>query len=129
MENVNHPNHYQGSCAESWDLTVLEWGPEYAIAAWVIQAQQYYDRHKGKNGVEDLYKAMEFIKHAEKVYEWYSNENSVIVDMNGNDFWQRVDFLKEMIFKAYKESDACRNEDSNCKDKSDTDDPNAGIYY
>lgn len=66
---------------------------------------------------------MEFIKHAEKVYEWYDNENSVIVDMNGNDFWQRVDFLKEMIFKAYKESDACRT------DKSDTDDPNAGIYY
>ena len=58
---VNHPNHYAGSSAESWDLTVLEWGPEYAIAAWVIQAQQYYDRHLQKNGLEDLEKALEFI--------------------------------------------------------------------
>ena len=100
MEKINHPNHYQGSCAESWDLTVLEWGPEYAIAAWVIQAQQYYDRHLQKNGREDLDKAMEFIHHAENVYKFYSKSNDVIVDMDPYDFWQRVDFLKKMIEKA-----------------------------
>ena len=100
MEKINHPNHYQGSCAESWDLTVLEWGPEYAIAAWVIQAQQYYDRHMQKNGREDLDKAMEFIHHAEDVYKFYSESSNVIVDMDPYDFWQRVDFLKKMIEKA-----------------------------
>ena len=98
---VNHPNHYARSSAESWDLTVLEWGPEYAIAAWVIQAQQYYDRHMQKNGREDLDKAMEFIHHAEDVYKFYSESTNVRVDMDPYDFWQRVDFLKKMIEKAY----------------------------
>ncbi len=97
---VNHPNHYSGSSAESWDLTVLEWGPEYAIAAWVIQAQQYYDRHLQKNGLEDLEKALEFINHAEDVYKFYSESSNAFVDMDPYDFWQRVDFLKKMITKA-----------------------------
>ena len=104
MEKVNHPNHYQGSSAESWDLTVLEWGPEYAIAAWVIQAQQYYDRHLQKNGREDVYK-------------FYSESSNVVVDndetdlaMDPCDFWQRVDFLKKMIEKAC--NDAAEADDS-----------------
>lgn len=117
MEKINHPNHYAGSSAESWDLTVLEWGPEYAIAAWVIQAQQYYDRHLQKNGREDLDKAMEFIHHAEDVYKFYSESSNVVVDndetdlaMDPCDFWQRVDFLKKMIEKAC--NDAAEADDS-----------------
>lgn len=101
-EKVNHPNHYQGSCAESWDLTVLEWGPEYAIASWVIQAQQYYDRHKEKNGLEDLNKATIFIEHAENILDWYK-KNDIYIDMNPVDFWQRVDLLKKLIRESRKE--------------------------
>lgn len=102
MEKINHPNHYQGSCGESWDLTVLEWGPEYAIASWVVQAQQYYDRHKEKNGIEDLYKAQQFIKHAEDIRDQFERHH-VWVDMGPADFWQRVDMLKVMIQKAMEE--------------------------
>ena len=94
MEKINHPNHYRGPSAEPWDLTVL------AIAAWVIQAQQYYDRYLQKNGREDLDKAMEFIKQAEDAYKFYKVSEPSIVDMDPYDFWQRVDFLKKMIEEA-----------------------------
>ena len=117
---VNHPNHYVGSSAESWDLTVLEWGPEYAIAAWVIQAQQYYDRHLQKNGLEDLEKALEFINHAEDVYKFYNkSSNDLIVDMDPYDFWQRVDFLKKMITKACVDLSGEEPAKKDCKDDTD----------
>ena len=104
MEKINHPNHYQGSCAESWDLTVLEWGPEYAIAAWVIQAQQYYDRHKEKNGNEDLYKAIQFLDHAVKIRDKLKSHN-IWIDMNTSDYWQKVDMLRGMIEKEINETE------------------------
>ena len=99
-EQVSHPTHYQGSCAESWDLSVLEWGPEYAVAAWVIQAQQYYDRHEHKNGIQDLEKAKQFICHAKDFRDWYEMTYIGRKLMTQN-FWDKVSFLERMVNDKY----------------------------
>ena len=99
-EQVSHPTHYQGSCAESWDLSVLEWGPEYAIAAWVVQAQQYYDRHEHKNGIQDLEKAKQFICHAKDFKDWYEMTYIGRKFMTQN-FWDKVSFLERMVNDKY----------------------------
>lgn len=99
-EQVSHPTHYQGSCAESWDLSVLEWGPEYAVAAWVIQAQQYYDRHEHKNGIQDLEKAKQFICHAKDFRDWYETTYIGRKLMTQN-FWDKVSFLERMVNNKY----------------------------
>lgn len=96
-EQVSHPTHYQGSCAESWDLSVLEWGPEYAIAAWVVQAQQYYDRYKQKNGVQDLEKALTFLDHAVTVNNYFHGHSFK------DGFWEKVAFLRRLIVQAENE--------------------------
>lgn len=101
-EQVSHPTHYQGSCAESWDLSVLEWGPEYAIAAWVVQAQQYYDRYKEKNGVQDLEKALTFLDHAVTVNNYFHGHSYKDVLMQDG-FWEKVAFLRGLIVQAENE--------------------------
>ena len=98
-EQVSHPTHYQGSCAESWDLSVLEWGPEYAIAAWVVQAQQYYDRYKQKNGVQDLKKALTFLDHAFAINKYFYDSDLKNVSMHDG-FWEKATFLKTLIVQA-----------------------------
>lgn len=101
-EQISHPTHYQGSCAESWDLSVLEWGPEYAIAAWVVQAQQYYDRYKQKNGVQDLEKALTFLDHAVTVNNYFHGHSFKDVLMQDG-FWEKVAFLRRLITQAENE--------------------------
>ena len=98
-EQVSHPTHYQGSCAESWDLSILEWGPEYAIAAWVVQAQQYYDRYKQKNGVQDLKKALTFLDHAFAINKYFYDSDLKNVSMHDG-FWEKATFLKTLIVQA-----------------------------
>lgn len=98
-EQVSHPTHYQGSCAESWDLSVLEWGPEYAIAAWAVQAQQYYDRYKQKNGVQDLKKALTFLDHAFAINKYFYDSDLKNVSMH-DEFWEKATFLKTLIVQA-----------------------------
>lgn len=103
-EQVSHPTHYQGSCAESWDLSVLEWGPEYAIAAWVIQAQQYYDRHEHKNGVQDLKKALTFLDHALAIDKYFRDNTLKEIPMH-NGFWEKATFLRTLIVQAKDEEE------------------------
>ena len=98
-EQVSHPTHYQGSCAESWDLSVLEWGPEYAVAAWVVQAQQYYDRYKQKNGVQDLKKALTFLDHAVAINKYCYDSDLKNVSMHDG-FWEKATFLNTLIVQA-----------------------------
>lgn len=103
-EQVSHPSHYQGSCAESWDLSVLEWGPEYAIAAWVVQAQQYYDRYKEKNGVQDLKKALTFLDHALATDKYFRDNTLKDIPMHDG-FWVKTTFLRTLIIQAKEEEE------------------------
>lgn len=56
-DNVNHPSHYEAGPFECIELTRL-----YPFAGG--NAIKYVFRHRAKNGVEDLEKALWYLDHA-----------------------------------------------------------------
>lgn len=59
---VNHPAHYETNGIECFDAIVASQGVEAAKNFCVCNAAKYIWRHRRKNGVEDIEKAVWYLK-------------------------------------------------------------------
>lgn len=60
-DNVNHPAHYETGKFECIDVMVETQGVEATQNFCVCNALKYVYRHKKKNGMEDLQKAIWYL--------------------------------------------------------------------
>lgn len=63
-DNVNHPAHYETGKFECIDVMVETQGVEATQDFCVCNALKYVYRHKKKNGMEDLQKAIWYLNKA-----------------------------------------------------------------
>lgn len=69
-DNVNHPSHYETGKFECIDVMLETQGVEAVKSFCICNAFKYLYRHKNKNGVEDVKKAI-----------WYLNK---FVELEGD---------------------------------------------
>ena len=87
-DNVNHPAHYETGKFECVDVMVETQGVEATQDFCVCNALKYVYRHKKKNGMEDLQKAIWYLNKAvelekskktkadsEQAWRWVTEEN------------------------------------------------------
>ena len=67
-DNVNHPSHYETGKFECIDVMVETQGVEVTMNFCVCNALKYIYRHKRKNGIEDIQKAIWYLNKAEELY-------------------------------------------------------------
>lgn len=60
-DNVNHPSHYETGKFECIDVMIETQGIEAVKAFCICNAFKYIYRHKNKNGVEDVKKAIWYL--------------------------------------------------------------------
>ena len=68
-DNVNHPAHYETGKFECIDVMVETQGVEATQNFCVCNALKYVYRHKKKNGIEDLQKAIWYLNKAVELEE------------------------------------------------------------
>lgn len=73
MENVNHPEHYQGTNMECIDSMLLSFGPDAMITFCLMNAYKYIWRSDKKNGEEDIAKAKRYLRQAELTHIDYDS--------------------------------------------------------
>lgn len=61
-DNVNHPAHYETGKFECIDVMVETQGKEATQSFCVCNALKYLYRHKRKNGLEDIKKALWYLE-------------------------------------------------------------------
>lgn len=61
-DNVNHPHHYETGKYECIDVMIETQGNEAVKDFCICNAFKYIYRHKNKNGVEDIKKAIWYLK-------------------------------------------------------------------
>lgn len=61
-DNVNHPQHYETGKYECIDVMIETQGNEAVKDFCICNAFKYIYRHKNKNGVEDIKKAIWYLK-------------------------------------------------------------------
>ena len=71
VDNVNHPQHYEGNCSlECIEVMIIIFGEEAVIDFCLCCAFKYLWRYKNKNGEEDLSKAKWYLKYvSDKCYD------------------------------------------------------------
>ena len=85
-DNVNHPSHYETGKFECIDVMVETLGAEATKNFCVCNAFKYIYRHRRKNGLEDIQKAI-----------WYLNkavELDGLIKKENNDYYRE---LKERV--------------------------------
>lgn len=88
MDNVNHPQHYEGATSfECIETMLIAFGVEYTQVFCVLISYKYMWRYELKNGKEDLEKAGWYLdKYFGIAVEYDSNpcylEDKVIVLQN-----------------------------------------------
>lgn len=70
-DNVNHPNHYADGKYECFDVMLEIFGVPSVRSFCLLNAFKYLWRHRKKNGVEDIKKAI-----------WYLNRYVQLSDTN-----------------------------------------------
>lgn len=61
MDMINHPEHYETNGIECFDAIIASQGVEAAKSFCICNAMKYIWRHRHKNGVEDIKKAMWYL--------------------------------------------------------------------
>ena len=74
-DNVNHPSHYTGKF-ECIDVMVETQGAEATKNFCVCNALKYIYRHRRKNGLEDIQKAIWYLNKAVELDGQIKNENN-----------------------------------------------------
>lgn len=86
-DNVNHPSHYETGKFECIDVMVEILGAEATKNFCVCNAFKYIYRHRRKNGLEDIQKAIWYLNKAVELDGQIKKEN--------NDYYYRE--LKERV--------------------------------
>ena len=68
-DNVNHPAHYETAGIECIDAMEITQGTEAVISFCECNAFKYLWRHKRKNRVEDLQKAVWYLNKAIELHK------------------------------------------------------------
>lgn len=69
VDNINHPEHYKQFSREVIDIMQGMSTPEEFKGYLKLNAVKYLSRYQGKNGVEDLSKAVWYIEKLKEVLE------------------------------------------------------------
>lgn len=73
-DNVNHPAHYETNGVECFDAIVASQGTCAAEDFCVCNAMKYIWRHRNKNGLEDIRKAIWYLNKYVELEERISHE-------------------------------------------------------
>ncbi len=96
-DNVNHPNHYSGkSSLECIDVMNLLFGSKAVCYFCLCNAFKYLWRHKFKNGMEDVQKALMYLRML-KIYKVTGN----VDDENIRIFGEKLTALAEEVEESY----------------------------
>lgn len=74
-DNVNHPSHYETGKFECIDVMVETLGAEATKNFCVCNAFKYIYRHRRKNGLEDIQKAIWYLNKAVELDGQIKKEN------------------------------------------------------
>ena len=74
-DNVNHPSHYETGKFECIDVMVETQGVQATKDFCVCNALKYIYRHKRKNGLEDVKKAIWYLNKYVELEEKYNEKN------------------------------------------------------
>lgn len=72
---VNHPSHYETGQFECIDVMLEVMGVEYVKGFCVCNAFKYLYRHRNKNGLEDIKKAIWYLNKFVELSKGEENEN------------------------------------------------------
>ncbi len=75
-DNVNHPSHYETGKFECIDVMVETQGAEATKNFCVCNALKYIYRHRRKNGLEDIQKAIWYLNKAVELDGLIKKENN-----------------------------------------------------
>ena len=86
IDNVNHPQHYADSCSiECIESMIIAFGAEAVYDFCICNAYKYLWRHKNKNGMEDINKAIWYVNKAEWIFDTYANNPQVHFEYEGKE--------------------------------------------
>ena len=86
VDNVNHPQHYADSCSiECIESMIIAFGAEAVFNFCICNAYKYLWRHKNKNGMEDINKALWYINKAEDIFDTYADNPQIHFDYVGKE--------------------------------------------
>lgn len=86
VDNVNHPQHYADSCSiECIESMIIAFGAEAVYDFCICNAYKYLWRHKNKNGMEDINKAIWYVNKAEWIFDTYANNPQVHFEYDGKE--------------------------------------------
>lgn len=80
MDNVNHPAHYNTGKYESIDVMVETQGINAVKNFCICNAFKYIYRHRFKNGVEDIKKAIWYLNKYVELNELTTDESQTDCD-------------------------------------------------
>lgn len=75
IDMVNHPSHYETGQFECIDVMLEVMGVEYVKGFCVCNAFKYLYRHRNKNGLEDIKKAIWYLNKFVELSKGEENEN------------------------------------------------------
>lgn len=79
VDNVNHPKHYETGKFECIDVMVETQGADAVRDFCVCNALKYLYRHRRKNGIEDIKKAIWYLVRYVKLSETKPTETTCVV--------------------------------------------------
>ena len=75
-DNVNHPAHYETGGIECIDAMIATQGVEEVKAFCICNAFKYIWRHKNKNCLEDVKKAIWYLNKFVELWETYHGDKN-----------------------------------------------------
>lgn len=106
-EMVNHPSHYQQCSFECIDAMRIAFGPISTMMHCVMSAYEYLHRHKFKNGLQDIQKALKFLEFAQKI----SERNELVLPVQYDELKHLCeDILSEAVNKQPDKSEILKTE-------------------
>jgi hypothetical protein len=85
IDNIN-PSHYKDSCSiECIESMIIAFGAEAVYDFCICNAYKYLWRHKNKNGMEDINKAIWYVNKAEWIFDTYANNPQVHFEYDGKE--------------------------------------------
>lgn len=83
-DNVNHPAHYETGKFECIEVMLETQGVEATKDFCVCNALKYIYRHRNKNGVEDIKKAVWYLNKYIELKEGHNYDETTVGEMAGS---------------------------------------------